>query len=155
VASNRDDGDGNEHETFGPIDPGTLYRIRKTFVRHEPLVESAEIDSPARPTALSIALSARFDAPRRFDVRWSRYECYGFHYEELADGPAFRFDRHPNPHFPEKHFHPPPTASRDAAEPSCIAVTLPNLVTLAVVEAWRHALDGADVSLVNRLDDPP
>lgn len=145
----------DEHGTFGPIDPDALHRIRDVFVRHEPLVETADVDSPVRPTTLSVTVTAGFDSPGRFDVRWSRHEFYSYHYQEPDDGIGFRFDRHPNPHSPEKHFHPPPDASREAAEPSCIEVELPDVVTLAVLEAWRHALDHGDVAFVNRLDDPP
>jgi hypothetical protein len=150
VSPNREDHDG-----FGSIDPDALFRIREVFWRHEPLVETAEIDSPARPSVLSVTLAVGFDSPGRFDIRWSHREYYSFHYQESENGPAFRFDRHPNPHSPETHFHPPPDASTDGAEPSCIEVAIPDLVTLAVLEAWRHALDREDVSLVNALDDPP
>ena len=146
------DRDGHE---FEPIDPDSLRRIREVFRRHEPLVDSIEIDSPARPRTLSAALSVGFDSPGRFDVRWSRREYYSYHYQEPDDGLAVRFDRHPNPYSPETHFHPPPDAPTDRAEPSCIEVALPELMTLAVLEAWRHALDRGDVSLVNTLDDPP
>jgi hypothetical protein len=126
------DRDGHE---FEPIDPDALRRVREVFRRHEPLVDSTEIDSPARPRTLSAALSVGFDSPGRFDVRWSRRGYYSCHYQEPDDGLAVRFDRHPNPHAPETHFHPPPDAPTDRAEPPCIEVALPELVTLAVLEA--------------------
>jgi hypothetical protein len=150
VSPNREDG-----EEFGAIDPEALYRVREVFWRQEPLVESAEIDSPARPSTLSVTLDTGFESPGRFDIRWSQHEFYSLHYQEPNDGPAFRFDRHPNPHSPETHFHRPPDATTDAAEPSCIEVVLPDLVTLAVLEAWRYALDRDDMSLVNSVENPP
>jgi hypothetical protein len=142
-------------ERFGAIDPEALYRIREVFWRQEPLVETAEIDSPARPSTLSVTLDGGFESPGRFDFRRSQHEYYSFHYQESGDGSAFRFDRHPNPHSPEKRFHRPPNAATDAAEPSCIEVVLPDLVALAVLEAWRHALDCDDLSFVNSIENPP
>lgn len=83
-------------------------------------------------------------------MRWSTTGHYGFHYEESSL--AFRYDRHPNPHAPEKHVHLPPDA--EATERSCIEVERPELVALAVLERWRAAV-GSGVEALNDGENPP
>jgi hypothetical protein len=85
----------------------------------------------------------------RFEIRWSTTGSYGFHYEG-ADL-SFRFDRHPNPHSPEKHVHLPPDATE--TERSCIAVERPELVTLAVLERLRAVVESGP-SVLNEGADP-
>lgn len=140
-----------EYSGFGPPDRASLAAIRDTFERHEPLVEAATLDSPLDPQLLAVELSVGFGEPGRFDVRWSVTDCYCFHYSE--DELDFRFDNHPNPHSPRKHFHPPPDA--DNAEPSCIDVELAERVTLAVIQCWRNAWENDDRSLLNIAENPP
>ena len=55
----------------------------------------------------------------RFDIVWTERDCYNFHYIE-TDGVDFRFDRHPEPNVPQKHFHEPPDANTSVL--SCIEV---------------------------------
>lgn len=134
--------DGNEG--FGPPDRVSLIAVRDTFERHEPLAETTTFDSALDPQLLSVELSAGFDEPGRFDVPWSVTDSYCFHYSE--PDLDFRFDNHPNPHSPRKHFHPPPDAA--GAEPSCIEVELAERVTLAVLQCWRSAWENNDLSLL-------
>lgn len=137
---------------FGPSDPATLGAIRDVFVRHEPLVVEAAFDSALDPTTLAVDLAEGFAAAGRFDVRWSTRDFYSFHYTE--PDLDFRFDYHPNPHSPPKHFHPPPDAATDAV-PSCITVEQAERVTLAVCQCWRRGIERDDPAAVNAAEDPP
>jgi hypothetical protein len=67
----------------------------------------------------------------RLDIQWSDLEMYSFHYVDSEDVNC-RFDRHPNTHSSEIHFHRPPEPATTDAEPSCIDVTEVSLVTRAV-----------------------
>lgn len=145
----------DSEQGFGQPDASALSRIRDQFERHEPFASEYSFDSSENPTTLSITFSDGFHGPGRFDIRWSRRGYYSFHYREPDADLDFRFDRHPNPHLPEKHFHPPPDAARADAEPSCIEVELPDLVALAVLKAWRHGSESEDVGIVNTIEDPP
>lgn len=138
-----------EREGFGPPDRASLIAVRDTFCRHEPLVESMAFDSPLDPQLFAVELSAGFDEPGRFDVRWSVTDSHCFHYSEPELD--FRFDNHPNPHSPRKHFHPPPDA--ESAEPSCIEVELAERMTLAVIQCWRKAWENDDPSLLNTVEN--
>lgn len=95
----------------------------------------------------------------RFDIRWSELDNYSFHYVDSA-GVNWRFDRHPNTHLPEAHFHPPQDATRPdvstaAAEPSCIRVEEVSLVTRAVIAMWRAAYESGDRGRLNSSSNPP
>jgi hypothetical protein len=138
---------------FGPIDTTALSHVRTLFEETEPLVDRTEFDDPIAPTVLRIHLTDGFESNGRFDLRWSEYDYYSVHYTE--PGLDFRFDRHRNPHSPEKHFHPPPDAPSDSAVRSCIEVERPELVSLAVIQCWRDALDAEDPSVLNDAEDPP
>lgn len=140
---------------FGAPDVDALRRVRRRFETHEPLVDRTAFDSTTNPTTLSVTLTDGIESSGRFDVRWSDRGFYGFHYHEPTAGLACRFDRHTKPGTPEKHFHPPPDAPSSGAEPSCIAVELPDLVTLAVIHAWRFAYDGGTLESINDLANPP
>lgn len=137
---------------FGAIDAQSLQTVRFVFEDHEPLVEETALDDPLNPRVLHVELSAGFDGPGRFDVRWSTRDFYSYHYSE--SGLDARFDRHTNPHSPLEHFHPPPDAARDGAA-SCIEVDRRELVTLAVLQCWRAAHERNDPSLLNGQRDPP
>lgn len=150
-----DDGDGGDRpngtpERFGPIDPGALREIRELFVEMEPLVETASLDSQVNPQTLSIDLSDGVgDASiARFDVRWSLTGNYAVHYTDDRER-NFRFDRHPKPDAPARHFHPPPDAPSRPVEPSCITVSEAALVTRAVLKRWRHAYERETLDGVN------
>ncbi|WP_276258021.1 hypothetical protein [Haloglomus litoreum] len=141
---------------FGPIYLPALQRIRNLWLDVEPLVETTAYDDPISPTELHVELSAGLGSAdtARLDIQWSELDMYSFHYVD-ADDLNWRFDRHPNTHSPETHFHPPPDASTTAAEPSCIDVSEVSLVTRAVHAMWRAAYDHDDLSQLNSLSNPP
>jgi hypothetical protein len=149
--------DTDDHsEVFGPIDASALREIRDLFVDREPLVETASLDDPLNPQTLSVALADGIGdaASARFDVRWSLFNKYAFHYTD-ALGRDLRFDRHPKPDAPARHFHLPPTAASRPVEPSCITVTEASLVTRAVVQLWRDAYERGSLDGINDAEDPP
>lgn len=108
------------------------------------------------PTALQISLSDGLgDAESaRLDIQWSELAMYSFHHTD-SEGRNWRFDRHPNNHSPERHFHPPSEAATTAAEPSCIDVTEVSLVTRAVHAMWRAAYEDDNVDQLNSASNPP
>jgi hypothetical protein len=140
-------------DDFGPIDRTKLAHIRTLFDETEPLVSQSEYDDPLNPRRLYIYLTTGFDGEGRFDIRWSDYNHYSFHYTEPDID--FRFDSHPNPHSSLTHFHSPPDAKSQTAVRSCIEVERAELVALAVIQRWRAALEQNDPSILNDGDDPP
>ena len=140
----------------GPPDVGDMGVVRDVFLRAEPLVADAEFDSVLRPREINVVLDDGIgDADRtRIDVTWYASGAYSFHYTDTADV-NWRFDRHPNPHSPEKHFHPPPDARPHDAEASCISVEAPRLVALAVVKLWRRAYETGSLARLNTAENPP
>lgn len=149
---NRDDLAGE----FGPIDYPALQRIRNMWVDLEPLVESTSYDNPINPTTVHVHLGdgLRAATTARFDIQWSERGMYSFHYTDPTDL-NWRFDRHPNPHSPERHFHPPPDAPAHDADPSCITVQPVSLVTRAFHTMWRAAYEAEDIERLNSLSNPP
>ncbi|MFC3959074.1 hypothetical protein [Halovivax cerinus] len=138
---------------FGPIYLPALQRVRTLWIDLEPLVDSTAFDDQIAPTELEIHLTdgiGRADAAR-LDVQWSELDMYSFHYVDNRDV-NWRFDRHPNAHSPEIHFHPP---DGSIAEPSCIEVTEVSLVARAVHALWRAAYDAGDPSRLNSRSNPP
>lgn len=83
-------------------------------------------------------------------MEWTTKNCYSLHYTEGDFD--YRYDRHPHPDAPEKHFHPPPDASD--AVPSCIEVETADLVTMAVLQLWRDALASGDLSRLQQSGPP-
>ena len=141
---------------FGPIYLPALQRIRDLCLDLEPLVDATAYDDVVAPTELQISLSDGLaDAESaRLDVQWSELGMYSFHYVD-SDDVNWRFDRHPNTHSPEIHFHPPPAAATTDAEPSCIDVTEVSLVTRAVHAMWRAAYEDKNVDQLNSASNPP
>ena len=141
---------------FGEIDLPALGRIRNLWVDLEPLVGETGYDDVLDPTELSVGLTDGLgDATAaRIDVQWSELDNYSFHHVD-DEGANWRFDRHPNTHSPEKHFHPPPDASTDGTEPSCIRVEEVSLVTRAVHAMWRAAYESGDPGRLNSVSNPP
>lgn len=145
-------GDDHQGDTGDP-DFEVLRRVRTRAETYEPMVADAEYDDSLNPETLSLHLSEGFTAEAgRFDVQWTTENCYSFHYTE--PGLDFRYDRHPHRHpdAPEKHFHPPPDA--DDAVASCVEVEAADLVTMAVLQLWRDALDADDLSLLQQPNPP-
>ncbi|WP_123538097.1 hypothetical protein [Halosimplex salinum] len=154
--SSRRENAETDFEAFGPIDPGALREIRDLFVELEPLVETASLDNPLNPQTLSVEFADGIgDAPTaRFDIRWSLSGNYAVHYTDNLDR-DFRFDCHPKPDAPTRHFHPPPDAPSHAVEPSCITVTEAPLVTRAVLQRWRDAYESGTFDGINDAENPP
>lgn len=147
----------SEHsEIFGPIDAGALREIRGLFVDMEPLVETASLDDPFNPQTLSVELADGIGeaSSARFDVRWSLTGNYAVHYTDARER-DFRFDCHPKPDAPTRHFHPPPDARSRPVEQSCIAVSEVALVTRAVLQRWRYAYDHGRFDGINTAENPP
>jgi hypothetical protein len=143
-------------EVFGPIDAGALREIRDLVVNQEPLVEEASLDDPLNPQTLSVDLSDGVGAAStaRIDIRWSLAGNYAAHYTD-AQGRDFRFDCHPKPDAPTRHFHPPPDAPSRPVEPSCITVREAPLVTRAVLQRWRYAYTNGTFEGLNDAENPP
>jgi len=137
---------------FGPTDTTSLEAIRKVFFE-EPLVETVEFDDVTNPRKLTVYLSDGITSSGKFTVRSSTYGYYSIHYTE--EGVEFRFDYHPNPHSPPKHFHPPPDASKEDAERSCIEVEVDELVARGVLKLWRRWYESDGTTDINEYDDPP
>ena len=132
------------------------WRSCDVFCRDEPLVAEAGFDSVLSPRVLRLALDDGIrDADRaRIDVTWYGSDAYSFH-DADSETVNWRFDRHPNPHSPEKHVHAPPDATSDTAEPSCITVEEPRFVARAMLKLWRRAYEGGSMSHLNTADNPP
>ncbi|GAB3319949.1 hypothetical protein [Haloplanus salinarum] len=141
---------------FGPIYLPALQRIRDLWLDLESLVDETAYDDVVAPTELRISLSDGLaDAESaRLDIQWSELGMYSFHYVD-SDGVNWRFDRHPNTHSPEIHFHPLPDATTTDAKPSCIDVTEVSLVSRAVHTMWRAAYENEDLDRLNSAANPP
>lgn len=148
--------DADRTGEFGAVSFSALQRIRNLWVDLEPLVTETGYDDLVAPTELFVELSDGLgDADTsRFDIQWSELDNYSFHYVDSI-GVNWRFDRHPNTHSPETHFHPPSDVSTTAAEPSCIRVSEVSLVTRAVIAMWRAAYESDDGRRLNSLSNPP
>ena len=129
--------EGDQAGKFGAISVPALNRIRNLWIDLEPLVADTGHDDPLSPTELYVELTDGLGDTdgARFDIQWSELDNYSFHYVDSADV-DWRFDRHPNTHSLETHFHPPPDASTASADSSCIRVGEVSLVTRAVVAMW-------------------
>jgi hypothetical protein len=148
--------EGDRAGEFGPIYLPALRRIRSLWIELEPLVEDTRYDDPVSPTELQLELGDGLAAAEtaRIDVQWSELDMYSFHYVDDEDT-NWRFDRHPNTHSPERHFHPPSTDAASTAEPSCIRVEEVSLVTRAVHAMWRAAYESDDLERLNAMSNPP
>ncbi|QSX01011.1 hypothetical protein [Haloterrigena alkaliphila] len=140
----------------GAPDVGGMEIVRDVFLRGDPLVTEVEFDSVLSPREIRLTLDDGIgDADSaRIDVTWYTSGAYSFHDTDSEDA-NWRFDRHPNPHSPEKHFHAPPDARAHDAEPSCITVEEPRLVALAVLKLWRRAYETESLAHLNTAENPP
>ncbi|QOS10747.1 uncharacterized protein HfgLR_03000 [Haloferax gibbonsii] len=140
----------------GPIDDVALEEIRTVFTRADGLVEDAGFDSHLDPTKLQIHFRDGIAEATwcRFDIRWFQRQYYSFHYLDEC-GVQFRYDYHPKPDAPAKHFHTPPDANSDDVEQSCIVTTEPMLVARAVHQLWRRAYETASFGALNTAENPP
>lgn len=138
---------------IGRPDVEVMIDIRDLFIAEEPLVTNYAWNDPIDKRALRIEFSTGIDAEwSRLDITWYTSGAYSFHYVDENDQ-HWRFDRHPNPHSAEKHFHEPPGA--DVAVTSCISVVAPGLVARAVLKLWRRAVATGSFSALNTALDPP
>lgn len=149
-------GPSENPQAFGPIDAGAVREIRDLFIEMEPLVETASLDDPLNPQTLSVELGDGIGDARgaRLDVRWSLTGNYAVHYTDDRDR-DFRFDCHPKPDAPTRHFHPPPDAQSRSVDPSCITVSEVVLVTRAVLQRWRYAYEKGTFDGINDAENPP
>jgi len=141
---------------LGTPDVASMGFIRELFVQEEPLVKRAQFDTVLDPQEIQIAFSDGIGVAEscRLDCTWYTSGAYRFHYSD-EQGVNWRFDKHPNPHSPERHFHPPPNAPSQTAAKSCIAVTEPRLVARAVLQLWRRAYGTDDLTALNTATNPP
>lgn len=117
---------GDIEGDVGPLDEAALEEIRETFTAVDGLVADAGFDSLLDPTGLVVFEDGVGDADwARFDVRWFQRGFYSVHHVDER-GVDFRFDYHPKPDAPERHFHAPPAAASEDAVESCITVTNPS-----------------------------
>ena len=148
--------DDTRAERFGAIDGEALRDVRDRFTDLEPLVERTTLDDPLNPQTLSVELGDGVgDADHaRIDVRWSISDNYAAHYTD-SRGRNYRFDCHPKPDAPRRHFHTPPDAPTRPVEKSCITVSEIEPVTRAVLDRWRTAYDSGEFESVNGATNPP
>lgn len=149
----------SEGEVVGDVgapNVGAMERIRDVFVRSDPLVVEGTFDSVLQPRELRLRMADGIGPAEhaRIDVIWYTTGSYSFHYTD-STALNWRFDRHPNPHSQEKHFHVPPDATSHTAEPSCITVEEPRLVARAVMKLWRRAYETGTVAELNTAENPP
>lgn len=141
---------------IGAPDASDMRLIRNLFLADETLVETATFDSVLHPEELRIRFTDGIG-----DAEWCRLDCtwytsgaYRFHYVD-SEGTNWRFDRHPNTHSPDKHFHEPPNGTAQATQPSCITVEEPRLVARAVLKLWRRAYATGSFTEPNTANNPP
>lgn len=146
----------DDREVFGPIDAEALREIQSLFVEMEPLVGAASLDNPLNPQMLSIEIADGVGtaSSARIDVRWSLTGNYAFQYSDGQDR-HLRFDRHPKPDGPTRHFHPPPDAPSRPVDRSCITLSELPLVTRAVLQRWRYAYETESFEGINDASNPP
>lgn len=147
------------HGDVGPVDVIALEQLCTVFASADGLVDASEtgiLPSLLDPTHLQVRYSDGIGAAdwARLEIRWSAKGYYNVHHVD-SEGVYFRFDYHPKPDAPERHFHPPPDAPTHDVEPSCIIVSEPQRVGRAVHMLWRRAYDREDLSVLNEATNPP
>jgi len=147
------------HSVRGSVDRGALLDFREAVVRREPLA-TGELDYFLDPSVLYIHFEDGVSeaGSGRLDVVWTTQDDYNIHYTDETRN--LRWDVHPHeyPTPPEdRHFHPPPDASRDPdlVEDSCIEVSEIVLVALATLKLWRTAYEWGSFDGVNEIVNPP
>lgn len=142
-------------DDIGSPDVSEMRLIRDLFLENEPLIEDATFDSVLHPQELRIRFADGIGDAEwcRLDCTWYTSDAYRFHYVDSVNA-NWRFDRHPNNHSPEKHFHTPPDAASRTAQSSCITVEEPRLVARAVLKLWRRAYTTGSVEELNTATNP-
>lgn len=140
---------------IGTPDVDVMTDIRNLFLDEEPLIENYAWNDPIYKRELHIHFSEGIDADwSRLDVTWYTSGAYKFHYVDENDQ-NWRFDRHPNTHSEEKHFHEPPDVDSRSAVRSCIQVEEPELVARAVWKLWRRGVMTSSFEEANSGQNPP
>lgn len=141
---------------LGAPDVTVLGIIRDLVVHEEPLVKTADFDSVLDPHEIQIVFTDGIAEAEwcRIESTWYTSGAYRFHYSDEKDV-HWRFDLHPNPHSSAQHFHTPPDARSETAEPSCIRVEEPRLVTRVILKLWRRAYEASDFVSLNTATNPP
>ena len=141
---------------IGAPDVASMQALRQLFLHEEPLVKDATFDSVLAPRELRVQFADGIGEASwcRLDITWYITDAYRFHYVDERDV-NWRFNRHPNDHSPEKHFHEPPTAVSETARQSCITVEEPRLVARAVLSLWRRAYETDSIAELNNAQNPP
>lgn len=147
---------GDVESDVGPLDEAALEQIRETFTAVDGLVADSGFDSLLDPTEFVVVFEDGVGEAgwARFDVRWFQRGYYSFHHVDER-GVDFRFDYHPKPDAPERHFHSPPAAASGNVVESCITVTAPGLVARAVHSLWRRAYETNSFDGLNTAENPP
>ncbi len=140
----------------GPPDTAVMRLLRDQFRRDEPLVESAAFDSVLQPRELVVTFSDGIGPATycQLSITWYQSGAYRFHHVD-SESVNWRFDHHPNPHSPPKHFHEPPDGASHTAVESCIEVEKPRVVARAVHKLWRRAYEAGTHELINTGQNPP
>ncbi|QAU12191.1 hypothetical protein EKH57_05320 [Halorubrum sp. BOL3-1] len=138
----------------GSLNVTALEEIREEFLACDGLISHADFDSLLDPTELQVHIDDGIGDAMwcRFDVQWYQTGCYSVHHTD-ENGLDFRFDHHPKPDAPDRHFHHPPDA--DSVTSSCIEVTEPRVVTRAVHQLWRRAYETGKLTALNTAENPP
>ncbi len=123
----------------GPLDIPTLTVLAQRAATHPLITEWQFRPDSLSPRLLELQIDpTQYPASLsgvRLDVRWFEGGMYSFHYLETASNETWqcRWDRHPKPHAPTAHFHPPPDAN-DLVEPSPLEADHHLAVLFAVLE---------------------
>lgn len=140
---------------IGTPDVDVMADIRDLFRTEEPLMEGYDWNDPIHKRELHLRFSEGVAADwSRLDVTWYTSGAYKFHYTD-GNEQNWRFDRHPNSHSEERHFHKPPDADSESAVASCITVVEPKLVARAILKLWRRAVVTGSFTELNSAQNPP
>ncbi|SIR72825.1 hypothetical protein SAMN05421858_3466 [Haladaptatus litoreus] len=138
----------------GAPDQDLMKRARTVAEEYEPLITDSEFDNALNPETLHLYVEDGITTDEgRFDITWTDKHYYRYHYTE-GDDFNYRYDYHPRRNLPTNHFHEPPDATHGNAVPSCIEVTAVRLVTLAVLQLWRDAVDADDLTRLQQPNPP-
>ena len=149
-----DSGDSESHTLRGAIDVTKLDAFRDAFIAIEPMA-SGEVDDRLNPRELRLTIPYGIGEAdgTTFTVRWTTVDDYNIHYSDTS-GRDLRWDIHPHDYSAppdDRHFHPPPGASREDTnvEASCVETHSIDRVARAVHLLWRQALDEGSVVNIN------
>ncbi|WP_129114040.1 hypothetical protein [Halegenticoccus tardaugens] len=152
----------------GPIDSAVLESFRDRVRGHSLVARTGGARTDGRLTALVLHLDAdRYPATvleASVEIQWYVNDEYNFHYRERHDeGTVWqcRWDRHPNPHAADAHFHGPPDADATNVVDDPVTVTHPADVltrTMAnvddrIADLWERVAIGEGTG--RRREPPP